>query len=151
MISGSIFETTKLGKLFRGDILRAGIIKHSLALLWALLERGYYSREGLIWGNTVCNQLSKEGQVYSVQFIMANIEGSLVEFGKVAQLLCLEGPIEAVTSSDYANRPPLNYYRCAGTKSKCNIHRNRNGEKIKRAYFVSWGCLPLCFYLLHQH
>ena len=49
---------------------------------------------------------------------MGNIEGSLVEFGKVAQLLCLEGPIEAVTSSDYANRPPLNYYRYAGTKSK---------------------------------
>ncbi len=62
--------------------------------------------------------LLKEGQVYLVQFGMANIEGSLVEFGKVAQLLCLEGPIEAVTSSDYANRPPLNYHRCAGTKSK---------------------------------
>ena len=64
-----------------------------------------------------------------VQFSMANIEGSLVEFGKVAQLLCLGGPIEAVTSSDYANRPPLNYHRCAGTKSNCNIHRNGSGEK----------------------
>ena len=68
---------------------------------------------------------------------MANIEGSLVEFGKVAQLPCLEGPIEAVTSSDYANRPPLNYHRCAGTKNVICIYRNRNGEKIKQAYFVS--------------
>ena len=32
----------------RGDISRAGIINHSLALLRALLECGYYSREGLI-------------------------------------------------------------------------------------------------------
>ena len=31
----------------RGDILRAGIINHSLALLRALLGHGYYSREGL--------------------------------------------------------------------------------------------------------
>ena len=37
----------------RGDISRAGIIKHSLPLLRVLLECGYYSREGLIWGNTV--------------------------------------------------------------------------------------------------
>ena len=37
----------------RGDISRAGIIICSLALLRALLERGYYSREGLIWGKTV--------------------------------------------------------------------------------------------------
>ena len=37
----------------RGDILRAGIINCSIALLRALLECGYYSREGLIWGNTV--------------------------------------------------------------------------------------------------
>ena len=36
-----------------GDISRAGIINHSMALLRALLECGYYSREGLIWGNTV--------------------------------------------------------------------------------------------------
>ena len=75
---------------------------------------------------------------------MGNIEGSLVEFGKVAQLLCLEGPIEAVTSSDYANRPPLNYHRCAGTKSKCNTHRSE--EKIKRAvcHFVSICCISMC-------
>ena len=44
----------------RGDISRAGII-----LLWglqlrALLECGFYSREGLIWGNTVSN--SKHGR-----------------------------------------------------------------------------------------
>ena len=32
----------------RGDISRAGIIIHSMTLLRALLERGYYSREGLI-------------------------------------------------------------------------------------------------------
>ena len=37
----------------RGDISRAGIINNSLALLRGLLECGYYSREGLIWGNTV--------------------------------------------------------------------------------------------------
>ena len=37
----------------RGDILRAGIINHSFALLRALLERGYYSKKGLIWGDTV--------------------------------------------------------------------------------------------------
>ena len=36
-----------------GNILRAGIIIDSLVLLRALLERRYYSREGLIWGNTV--------------------------------------------------------------------------------------------------
>ena len=40
----------------RGDISRAGIINHSLALLQAILECGHYSREGLIRGNTV-NQL----------------------------------------------------------------------------------------------
>ena len=33
--------------------MRAGINNHSLALLRALLECGYYSREGLIRGNTV--------------------------------------------------------------------------------------------------
>ena len=32
----------------RGDILRAGIINHSLPLLRELLECGYYSREGLL-------------------------------------------------------------------------------------------------------
>ena len=32
----------------RGDISRAGIINHSMSLLRALLECGYYSREGLI-------------------------------------------------------------------------------------------------------
>ena len=32
----------------RGYISRAGIIKHSVPLLRALLECGYYSREGLI-------------------------------------------------------------------------------------------------------
>jgi hypothetical protein len=37
----------------RGDILKAGIINHSMALLRALLERKYYSREGHICGNTV--------------------------------------------------------------------------------------------------
>ena len=42
-------------KNFPRDISRAGIIKHSLPLLRALLECGYYSREGLIWGNTVSN------------------------------------------------------------------------------------------------
>jgi hypothetical protein len=60
---------------------------------------------------------------------MVNIEGSLVEFGKVAQLLCLEGPIEAVTSSDYANRPPLNYYRCAGSKKNVIFTETKVGEK----------------------
>ena len=39
----------------RGDYLRAGIIKTSYLWLRALLECGYYSREGLIWGNTVCS------------------------------------------------------------------------------------------------
>ena len=38
----------KASNIARGDILRAGIINHSLVLLRALLERGYYSREGLI-------------------------------------------------------------------------------------------------------
>ena len=37
----------------RGDILRAGIINHFLPLLRALLECGFYSREGFICGNTV--------------------------------------------------------------------------------------------------
>ena len=32
----------------RGDISRAGIINFSMALLRALLECGYYLREGLI-------------------------------------------------------------------------------------------------------
>ena len=41
----------------RGDISRAGIINHSLPLLRALLEHGYYSREGLILGNTVVSYL----------------------------------------------------------------------------------------------
>ena len=38
----------------RGDISRAGIIFLQGLQLWALLECGFYSREGLIWGNTVC-------------------------------------------------------------------------------------------------
>ena len=49
------FQTSAIDNFFlkssniaRGDISRAGIIKHSLALLRALLECGYYSREGLI-------------------------------------------------------------------------------------------------------
>ena len=42
----------------QGNILRAGIINHSLVLLRALLECGYYSREGLIRGNTVYIRLS---------------------------------------------------------------------------------------------
>ena len=41
----------------RGDISRAGIINHFLPLLQALLKRRYYSREGLIWGNTVYLEL----------------------------------------------------------------------------------------------
>ena len=41
----------------RGDKSRTGIIFHSLVLLRALLERGYYSREGFIWGNTVLHAL----------------------------------------------------------------------------------------------
>ena len=45
----------------RGDISRAGIINPSLALLRALLECGYYSREGLIWGNTVDAPNTEEG------------------------------------------------------------------------------------------
>ena len=36
----------------RGDISRAGIILYDLKVR-VLLERGFYSREGLIWGNTV--------------------------------------------------------------------------------------------------
>ena len=39
----------------RGDISRTGIINYFLPLLRALLECGFYSREGLIWGNTVYN------------------------------------------------------------------------------------------------
>ena len=35
-------------EISRGDISGAGIIKHSVPLLRALLECGYYSREGLI-------------------------------------------------------------------------------------------------------
>ena len=38
----------KSSDITRGDILRAGIIKHSLTLLRALIERRYYSKEGLI-------------------------------------------------------------------------------------------------------
>ena len=37
----------------RGDYLRAGIIKTFHLWVRVLLECGYYSREGLIWGNTV--------------------------------------------------------------------------------------------------
>ena len=37
-----------------GDISRAGIILLQGLQLRAILECGYYSREGLIWGNTVC-------------------------------------------------------------------------------------------------
>ena len=37
----------------RGDISRAGIIFLQGLQLRALLECGFYSREGLIWGNTV--------------------------------------------------------------------------------------------------
>jgi len=37
----------------RGDISRAGIIFIQGLQLRVLLECGYYSREGLIWGNTV--------------------------------------------------------------------------------------------------
>ena len=37
----------------RGDISRAGIIFLQCLQLRALLECGFYSREGLIWGNTV--------------------------------------------------------------------------------------------------
>ena len=55
MIFGLILETIKLIKISRDDILRAGNSNHCLALLRALLECRYYSREGLIWGNTVCN------------------------------------------------------------------------------------------------
>ena len=40
-------------KKARGYYSRAGIIDFFLALLRALLECGYYSREGLICGNTV--------------------------------------------------------------------------------------------------
>ena len=46
-------------KKARRDISRAGIINCFLALLRALLERGYYSREDLIWGNTVSCTFSK--------------------------------------------------------------------------------------------
>ena len=38
-----------------GDISRAGIIFLQGLQLRALLECGFYSREGLLWGNTVCN------------------------------------------------------------------------------------------------
>ena len=41
------FKSSNIG---HGDIPRAGIITHSLALLPELLEHGYHSREGLIWG-----------------------------------------------------------------------------------------------------
>ena len=37
----------------RGDISRAGIIFLKDLQVRVLLECGYYSREGLIWGNTV--------------------------------------------------------------------------------------------------
>ena len=40
-------------KKARGDKSRVDIIDFSLALLRAVLECGYYSREGLIWGNMV--------------------------------------------------------------------------------------------------
>ena len=44
----SILKNIKLEKISREDILRAGVTKHSLPLLQALLECGYYLREGLI-------------------------------------------------------------------------------------------------------
>ena len=31
-----------------------------LGLVWVLLERGYYSREGVTWGNTVCMHAMKK-------------------------------------------------------------------------------------------
>jgi hypothetical protein len=42
----------------RGDISRAGIIFLQGLQLRVLLECGFYSREGLIWGNTVCPIMS---------------------------------------------------------------------------------------------
>ena len=55
LFNGNLTIATTLQKvkrmslnIARGDISRAGIINHFLALLRALLECGYYSREGLI-------------------------------------------------------------------------------------------------------
>ena len=44
----------KPSNIARGDMSRAGIIIHSLALLRALLECGYYSREGLYHKQIIC-------------------------------------------------------------------------------------------------
>ena len=55
MILDSIDNCYNITKclIARGYYLRAGMFKHSLVLLRALLECGYYLRECLIWGNTV--------------------------------------------------------------------------------------------------
>ena len=45
-IEKSKYQTSS--NIARRDILRAGIIDYSLTLLWALLECGYYLREGVI-------------------------------------------------------------------------------------------------------
>ena len=50
----------------RGDISRTGINIYSLALLRVLLECGYYSRQGLIWGNTVPNSKNYHEFSYSL-------------------------------------------------------------------------------------
>ena len=50
------FDNMKMtSNIARGDISRAGIIFFQGLQLRALLECGFYSREGLIWGNTVAD------------------------------------------------------------------------------------------------
>ena len=51
--SAIFIKKKKASENARGDISRAGIIFLPGLQLRALLECGFYSREGLIWGNTV--------------------------------------------------------------------------------------------------
>ena len=104
----------------RGDISRAGIINHSLPLLRALLECGFYLKEGLI-GNTVNLNVIEHSWVSSgiAGFLIGPqlfVKSWICQKERISSILCkfisilfaLGGKIIKLTSSDKRDKATTN-------------------------------------------
>ena len=135
MILDSIDNCYNITKclIARGYYLRAGMFKHSLVLLRALLECGYYLRECLIWGNTVFKGL------HCVTFIKCPIHWiwiSYLNFKAVLVLPKMAGSAQTHKSMSFIWIVWSTLYVYLWLNSKTSLH-NAGAKQNKLLYQVS--------------